>query len=351
LTESVDRLSLEEVEGKAYAQRYPIRRFSTLLERADSLGDVVLVTDTKDWSERMVDAVRRSVMSPSREGRRTRLVLQSYGEQDIEAVKRLALEIGGEVILTLYMTGADDLQVETLAKRYGVVAVVADARRFSPWLAERLHATNTPILVHTINDHREILRLTQAGADGFYTDEYRPYESAASDTVQAAACAPPGELPQPFFEWTERDVLRPGDYALATCATRTAAGIELVACDAAPAITGVHLSVPPKQTAHVDLDVEAGPPGASFWLEMVQKNRATPALPRRALALGANERRAFAFDMELPEGSPGIVARLGLATPEMRLTIRAFRLSHASSKHGTQTGQPPAELPSARGLP
>jgi glycerophosphoryl diester phosphodiesterase len=330
LKQPVNQLAIQDVEGKLYAGRYPVRRFRSLLEETDRLGDVVLVTDTKGWDERMANAVKLAFQAAAPGRRATRLALQSYGAQDIALVDRVGRETGSDILLTLYMSGADDIQVEALVKEYGVLAVVADTRRFSPWLAQRLDSTHVPVLVHTINEHRDILKLARAGADGFYTDLYRPYDAAATglDTVE---CAAPGELKDELVEWVERDVLRPGDYALMPCAKRGPNAVELSECDNTAAIRGPQLAVPPHQMVRVQLDVEAGPAGTHFWMEFWQKNRGEPLRQREQVTLNPNERRAFSYEIALPEGSPGVETRLGVTSAQDRLLVHGLKISHASA--------------------
>jgi glycerophosphoryl diester phosphodiesterase len=332
----IDQLTLQEVEATKYAGKYSIPRFSMLLAEAERLGEVVLVTDTKAWPPHMVEAVKREVQSiPASHS--TRFALQSYGANDIGIVKQLSRDIGGDILLTLYMSGADDVEVEALAYEFGVLAVVADVRRFTPWLAERLNVLHIPILVHTINDHREILKLTRAGADGFYTDLYRPYEAAALDPASGADCDAPSKPSEEFAAWIQRDAQLPGDYWLTPCAKRSGGDIELSACDHGAAISGPYLAVPPSHTLRVDLDVEAGPDGSNFWVEVTQKNRAEPLRAREPITLIPNEHRSIKYDLYLPDGSPGVETRLGLSSEHDRLLVHRLTVSHGISESGENT--------------
>lgn len=325
LKKPLQQLTLAETAQVRYAGRYPVLGFSELLKATDRAGDVVLVTDTKTWSKAMIEAFERTVRASG--AQRTRFALQSYGEQDIAAVKKLSDALHADILLTLYMSGADDPSVERLVKDYGVKAVVADMRRFTPWLAQRLHGLGVPVLVHTINDHRDIVRLARAGADGFYTDDYRPY-SAAQPRDTVADCAYTKGSSGDLTEWTERDLLRPGDYALGPCARRDVNRVELTSCGDQPAVSGPNLAVPPGRTLHVEIDVGADPDGSGMWVEVVEKNRSQPARPREHLALQPSERRALTFDIALPNGSPGMEARLGLSSPADRLVIHRLNITH-----------------------
>jgi glycerophosphoryl diester phosphodiesterase len=326
LPKPIGQLTMAELVGKRYAGRYPLRRFAELLSATEAAGDVVLVTDTKTWSAPMLETFQRAALAAA--PRRTRFALQSYGEQDIANVKAVAAAVHGEVLLTLYMSGADDEQVEQLVKAHGVMAVVADMRRFTPWLADRLHHLGVPVLVHTINDHRDVARLARAGADGFYTDDYRPYATGAPASATMADCAYAGDLAIDAAEWLERDLLRPGDYLLSGCAKRTFNGVELHGCGSEAAVTGPNLAVPPGRALHVELDIEADADGSELWLTLIEKNRPQPARPREGIRLAPGERRVFTYDMALPAGSPGIEARLGLSSPSDRALVFRLNISH-----------------------
>lgn len=341
LARPVHELSSQEIEQGKYAGLYSIPRFSTLLAETERLTDVVLVTDTKGWQPPMMEAIKRAFATLPKL-RATQVVLQSYGAQDIGAVHQLSREIDAGVLLTLYTSDADDIKVEALAKQYGILAVVADVRRFTPWLAQRIAALDLPILVHTINDHREILALARAGARGFYTDSYRPYGAALRDPKTAATCDASDEEARAFANWKQRDVLRAGDYSMRPCAQRTGAVIQLFGCEQGPSLYGPYLAVPPNHDVRVALDIAAGPEGANLWFEVTEKNRAGALRARDPLSLAPNERRAIHLELHLPNGSPGIETRLGVKSAQDRVLINGLTVSHGPSLDAT----PQSALPS-----
>jgi hypothetical protein len=91
------------------------------------------------------------------------------------------------------------------------------------------------------------------------------------------------------------------------------------------------LAVPAAQPLHVALDAEAGEQGASFWIELVQKERGV-LRPREMITLKPKERRALRYDMDLPNGSPGAVARLGLGSKQDRLTLNRLQIFHGEGR-------------------
>jgi glycerophosphoryl diester phosphodiesterase len=329
----IEQLPRSEVDTHKYRGRFQIPRFADLLEEADRFGDVVLVTDTKNWTKRMLQAVSAAVGDAPRR-HSTRFVFQSYGEKDIAAVAQLADQLGSGIILSLYATNAVDTQVEALAKQYGVIAVVADRRRFTPWLAQRLHAASVPLLVHTLNNHAEIMDFMRAGADGIYTDTYLPLALVARNVKAAMDCGANEPSRAALQQWLQRDVLHPGDYRLSGCAKRRGMQIDVGGCDDQPAIFGPYLAVPPGQTVHVALDVEALETGAKFWFDVVHKHRKDVIRPREELALKPKERRLFDYDLTIPAGSAGIETRLGLAAASERLVVRRFDVTLSSLQQG-----------------
>jgi hypothetical protein len=241
---------------------------------------------------------------------------------------------------------ARDEKVDELARKYPFLAVVANTGRFTPWLAERLHAANLPVVVPTVNEHREIVSLTRAGADGFYTDRYVPFEAMASDPKAVMTCGELKPSPEQLGKWTLRDLARPRDFQLRACAKRQSNLVELSGCDEHPALRGSFLAVPAAQALHVELEVEAGDAAANFWLELVEKDHREPLEPRERGTLKPKERRTFKYDVELPKGSLGVETRFGLASKQDRLTIHRLRTFHGE---GASVGAPGAAVPQDAG--
>jgi len=340
LPAAVSDLPVAEVEGKKYAKRFGIPRFSSLLTETNRLGDVVLVVDPESWSKRMLEAFADTVRGAAASGNKaTGLVFQAYSERDLGIIAKLREDIGAGAMLNLSDTGADDTKIAELARAHHLLAVVAEPRRFTPWLAQRLHEAETSVLVSTVNEHREIINLTRVGADGFYTDRYVPYDAIATQAgalVKCGATTPPsGEL----RPWEERSVLRRGDYRLRGCAKLGSDRVELANCGDGPAIDGPDLAVPPQQAVHVELDAEGGAEGARFWFDMKHKNREEPARPREEFSLAAKERKSFTFDVSLPQGSPGIETRLGLASKGESLTVHRLRVTQGNRVPMGPTGE------------
>jgi glycerophosphoryl diester phosphodiesterase len=343
LAQPIASLPVAEVEGKKYAGRYPISRLSTLLAETDQLGDVVLVFDTEGWSDRMEHALSRTLGYGPKH--KTRLVLQAYREKDLSSISTLSKEIGAGVLLNLHQSEADDAKIEEMVKKASPLAVVAGTDRFTPWLADRLHAINTPILVHTVNDHRDVVSLTRAGADGFYTDRYVPFATLAADPTSVLNCGETKPSAAALAPWTRRDLQHPSDIRLPSCATRKGRVVALAECDEKTSLRSDPLDVPAGQAVHVEIDAEAGDSAANLWLDVVQKIRKDrepkPLRPRELISLKAKERRTLKYDLELPDGSRGVEARLGLSSKKDRLTLHRLRVyqgeAAAEPEPGTTT--------------
>lgn len=328
LPQNISDLSVADVEGKKYAGRYPITRLSKLLEETNRLGDVVLLLDTEGWSDRMEQALSRTLgYGPKRS---TRVVLQAYREKDLKSLTALAKELDAGILLNLQQTAVDDAKVEELVKKTSPIAVVASTERFTPWLAERLNAVNTPVLVHTINEHKDIVSLTRAGASGFYTDRYVPFGTLASDPTAAFNCGETKVSAQALAPWTRRDLRNRDEVKLPSCAERKGRRVLLKDCDEKARVRSDGLSVPAGKTVHVELDAQASDLPATFWIEIVEKIRREDEpkslRKREVITLAAKERRTVKLDVELPQGSRNVEARLGLATKKDQLNLHKLQV-------------------------
>ena len=326
LDRPVHEVPFSALRQARFKGKYPLATFREVLSEARSLGGVVLVTDTKAWQPSMLAGVRQTLKDTLDGGSEPRIVLQSYGEGDVDAVAELAREVGGGVILTLYKTQAGDQAVVDMAKQHGVVAVTASRGRFTPWLADRLHAAQIPVLVHTVNEHEQVTQLVQAGADGFYTDSYLPYAAITTDRRRTLDCGAAEHSPAFRRPWLARDLAStPDQYRMSDCAKRKSGAVELTGCDNKAAITGPKLAVPPGAAVHVTLDVEGPTGGSYFWFQMDWRNASKEK--RTKIRLEPNERRKVTRDAVLPDGSAGVDVRLGLFGPATSLIVHNLKVS------------------------
>ncbi len=327
LKQEVTYLPVAQVESQKFADRFAIPRFSALLAEADRLGDVVLVLDT-GGSQEVEQALSRLLGSNS--ARKSRIVLQARGLEELAGVAELSKSLGTDMILNVSQSDVDDAKIEEAVKQQRLLAVAINSKRFTPWLAERMRAAGTPVLVHTVNDHKDIVSLSRAGADGFYTDRYVPFERISADAKVLMECGKERPSEAQLRAWTDRDLAQRRDFKLPKCAKRTGSVVQLTGCDEGATVQSNALPVPGGRPLRVDVEVEAGETGGSFWLELVQKGRGV-LKQRESITLAPKERRAVHHDVDLPKGSQGVEARLGVSSPKDRLTLHRFRVSHGES--------------------
>lgn len=340
LPQRVADLPVAEVEGKLYAQRFPITRLSTLLQETDRLGDVVLVLDTGGWSARVEQALSRTLGYGPKHA--TRIVLQVSAEMDVKSITTLSQEIGASVVVKLRGLKEDDAKVEALVKKASPLAVVASNERFTPWLAQRLHALQTPLLVSAVNEHADVARLTLAGADGFYTDRYLPFGALTSAPSLALGCGNASGSALELQPWTRRELRREEDVELPECAERRGKRAELRGCASGDVLATVGLPVPRDSALSLEVDAQAGPAGARYWVEVLEELEAAKVLrPREEVLLKAGERRTLKLHVSVPGGSPAVQARLGLASDQEQLTLHRLRLERLRLD---QAGRPAAAI-------
>lgn len=341
LPRRISELPVAEVEGKKYAQRYPITRLTRLLDETDRLGDVVLVLDTEGWTERVERALSRTlVYGPHRS---TRIVLQFHREKNLKKVLSLSRDLNAGVVLILDRNSVDDAEAEQLVKKASPIAVVTTRERFSPWLAQRMHALHTPVLVQVVNDHEQIVSLARAGADGFYTDSYLPFGALAAEPSLALDCGATQPSARELAPWTQRDLRHEADVSLSACAERKGKHVVLSGCGAGASLHTTPLPAPPGKAIHVELDAEAGAAAVQLGIELLERaGVAREIRPRETISLSPNERRTVKRQVALPQGSPGLEVTIALAGAEQHLTVRRLRVAHGG--FGEEEQQAPSHL-------
>lgn len=127
--------------------------------------DAKIISDIK---ERNIEALREI----SKTGYRDYFIVQVYSEDEIQPVKDLGYQ---NVILTLYNTEYSNEKVLGIADKYDLFAITMDQERAAKGnLLKQLDDQNVTVLLHTLNDPKELSSLAEQGADGFYTDFITP---------------------------------------------------------------------------------------------------------------------------------------------------------------------------------
>jgi glycerophosphoryl diester phosphodiesterase len=333
LPQRVGALPAAQVEAARYAGRFPIVTVSALLAESERLGsDVVLILDAAAWSPKMEEAVTRTLSDRSTSS--TQVVLQVYAEEDLPRIEKLSKRLGSNVLWNLRNSDLPDVKVEEVARQHSLLGVAMPVQRFTPWLAERLHAGERSVLVQTVNDHKDIVSLLRAGANGFFTDHYVPLNVIAADPTTAMNCGESTPSPKQLEPWTIRDLSHSADFSLRSCATRKSLGsVDLENCTDEPTLVGRPLGIPAGQSLHIEIEAEVKnkAPVAHLWLELAKKHGEL-VRPRDVIEVHAGERRSWQSDIVLERGSIGITARLGLGSKREQLSIRQLRLSVGSAR-------------------
>ena len=88
------------------------------------------------------------------------------------------------------------------------------------------------------------------------------------------------------------------------------------------------LAVPVGKPVHLQIEAEAGTAPANFWVELTQKKAPKALKARELISLKPKERRSFEYTVDLPQGSAGVEARLGLATKKDYLVLHQLVVFH-----------------------
>lgn len=168
-------ISVADFLERRFAGRHELMTFRRLLEEMVRHPETRLITDTKRLDAEILASIESDVDAVDATLRR-RIVIQIYHRDELGLVLDAEARGGrfAGVIFTLYQTllSNDDL-VEFVAAT-GIEWVTASDRRFSAELADRLHALDGRLFVHTLNSRDRIAQFRAAGADGFYTDSAAP---------------------------------------------------------------------------------------------------------------------------------------------------------------------------------
>lgn len=145
-------------------------------------GDAVLVPDVKSDFKKTYDVLVHEVEKSDPEVLK-RIIPQIYKEEDFKTLK--AMNAFNRFIFTLYRVpptsriklvnywiGRDVLRF--LSEKEEITTVTMFRLRFmkSGWLVRKLRAMGRDIMVHTLNEEKEVARYLGLGATGIYTDDY-----------------------------------------------------------------------------------------------------------------------------------------------------------------------------------
>lgn len=127
--------------------------------------DAKIITDIK---ERNIEALRQIAQTDYRDY----FIVQVYSEDEIKAAEELGYK---NIILTLYRVEYDKERVLDIARKYDLFAITMDSiKAVKDELLKELDKMKVTVLLHTINNQKELATLAEQGADGFYTDFISP---------------------------------------------------------------------------------------------------------------------------------------------------------------------------------
>ncbi|MBP5706914.1 MAG: hypothetical protein J6W76_06480 [Spirochaetales bacterium] len=134
--------------------------------------DMYIVTDTKGWSQELVDAFTASVFKTRYDVHR-RIILQIYRPSDYDLIAPMFryFTFGG-IIYTLYQLDISYQEVLDFVRDKNILAIAVETERLRKrqstilWL--KSHGMN--VYVFTVNDQEWLDRVYKLGLDGVYTD-------------------------------------------------------------------------------------------------------------------------------------------------------------------------------------
>lgn len=178
LSVSVD--SAECFTAREYAKQYIDGRYHTMnIDEVQRLminyPDIYIVTDTKGWSQELVDAFTAALWKTRLDVHR-RIILQIYKQSDYNLISQMFryFTFGG-VIYTLYQLDIsyNDLLHFVLDNNISAIAVEIERLRKRQPTILWLKSHGIDVYVFTVNDTATLEQVRMLGLDGVYTDVLR----------------------------------------------------------------------------------------------------------------------------------------------------------------------------------
>ena len=169
----VSKLTLDEVVKLKFRKKFNVISFESLLREVNVREDVILITDTKIISSRMLLALYREIRKVNPELIK-RIVLQFYQPEDYFLIKRVEKENGqfGGLIYTLYQRFIPREKLFSFVEGTGLKIVTMPYHRYDENTGKTLHELGVLVFIHTLNDPVKIRYYLEKGVDGIYTDFY-----------------------------------------------------------------------------------------------------------------------------------------------------------------------------------
>jgi glycerophosphoryl diester phosphodiesterase len=176
LSQRIGTVTAAKFMSHKYMDRYTLLNLTSLLKLAASHDDAVFITDSKGWGADVAQALQQALKSTDAQ-MPSRLVPQIYNPADLPVVRDIEKSVGPfrSLIFTLYMTSLSNAEVVAFVTREHIPVVALPSYRADAGFVAQLRRAGAQVLVHTLNEHPEIMRLAHLGITGFYTDVYRPF--------------------------------------------------------------------------------------------------------------------------------------------------------------------------------
>ena len=178
----VNHITTQEFLAQKYTGIYTLLTFEQLLHIIKDKRDVLIITDTKGWSNLKMDALVRHINSVY-SALVSQIIPQIYVPGDMKFIKEAEKKLGtfASVIFTLYATELPYDKVWIFAKTANIPIVTMPTNRINTVFTHWLHEIDVYLFTHTINSKSEIDRYKRLGIDGFYTDFYIPDRAKPSN--------------------------------------------------------------------------------------------------------------------------------------------------------------------------
>lgn len=165
-----DVLTHEEVMNSPVLELYSPLDIEKIIELMAAYPDAYVVTDTKELEPEQVTKQFELIVEAAQKkdpALLQRIVPQIYSREMLDVVNKVY--DFPEMIFTLYQTQDSDEVILEFVKQTGV-DITMPTERATKSFVRQLKKAGARVYVHTVNDEKEIVKLSRLGVDGFYTD-------------------------------------------------------------------------------------------------------------------------------------------------------------------------------------
>ncbi|QUL54468.1 glycerophosphodiester phosphodiesterase [Paenibacillus tritici] len=165
-----DVLTHDEVMSSPVLELYSPLDIEKIMDLMVNYPDTYVVTDTKELEAEQVTKQFQLIVEVAQKkdpALLKRIVPQIYSRNMLEVVNKVYAF--PEMIFTLYQTQDSDEVVIEFVKQTGVDITMPTTRATKSFV-RNLKTAGARVYVHTVNEEKEIRKLSRLGVNGFYTD-------------------------------------------------------------------------------------------------------------------------------------------------------------------------------------